>query len=204
MSICATDKIFVNVLNFHKEWNQEITHQLIVICINKPQPNVPKRIHLQVAPLIMTINHNLYCPWQPDETKGLGDTQSPFYLLAGMNFKEMLLTQCLSFVGVGNPSPLKTWPKCPPHAAHVISIRYPSASTWKKVSLVILSFPYFIYYFISLSFSDCWLGGLHYSIKSDNFERTKVWSSPWSRPCLIDHNGCLHGRLMPINTIYWY
>ena len=52
---------------------------------------------------------------------------------AGTNLTETLLTQCLSSVGVLNPSPLKTWPKCPPHAAHVISVLLPSGSGWKCV-----------------------------------------------------------------------
>lgn len=43
----------------------------------------------------------------------------------------MLLTQCRSSVGVGNPSPLNTWPRCPPQAAHVISILLPSGSGWQ-------------------------------------------------------------------------
>jgi hypothetical protein len=45
-----------------------------------------------------------------------------------MNLSEILLTQCRSSVGVLNPSPLKTCPKCPPQAAQVISIRLPSGS----------------------------------------------------------------------------
>ena len=41
-----------------------------------------------------------------------------------------LLTQWRSFVGVGKPSPLKTCPKWPLHAAQTISIRLvPSSST---------------------------------------------------------------------------
>ena len=45
---------------------------------------------------------------------------------AGMNLREMLLTQCRVLVGVLNPSPLNICPKCPPQAAHVISVRLPS------------------------------------------------------------------------------
>lgn len=48
--------------------------------------------------------------------------------LAGTNLTETLLTQCRSSVGVWNPSPLKTWPKCPPQAAQVISVLLPSGS----------------------------------------------------------------------------
>ena len=47
---------------------------------------------------------------------------------AGMNLREMLLTQCRVLVGVLNPSPLNICPKCPPQAAHVISVRLPSGS----------------------------------------------------------------------------
>lgn len=50
----------------------------------------------------------------------------------GMNLTETLLTQWRSSVGTLNPSPLNTWPKCPPHAAHVISVLLPSGSAWKS------------------------------------------------------------------------
>lgn len=46
----------------------------------------------------------------------------------GVNLTEMLLTQCRSSVGVLNPSPLNTWPRCPPQAAQVISVLLPSGS----------------------------------------------------------------------------
>lgn len=49
------------------------------------------------------------------------------------NLKLTLLTQCRSSVGVGYPSPLNTWPRCPPHLLHVISVRdMPSVeSVWR-------------------------------------------------------------------------
>lgn len=50
---------------------------------------------------------------------------------ARVNFIETLFTQWRSSVGVLNPSPLKTWPKCPPQAAQVISVLLPSGSGWK-------------------------------------------------------------------------
>lgn len=50
----------------------------------------------------------------------------------GANLRETLLTQCRSSVGVGKPSPLKTCPRCPPQAAHVISILLPSGSALSK------------------------------------------------------------------------
>lgn len=49
-----------------------------------------------------------------------------------LNFSDMLLTQCRSSVGVRNPSPLKTWPRCPPQAAHVISTLRPSGSGYTQ------------------------------------------------------------------------
>lgn len=52
---------------------------------------------------------------------------------AGINLIETLLTQWRSSVGVLNPSPLKTWPKWPPQAAHVISVLLPSGSGWNKI-----------------------------------------------------------------------
>jgi len=51
---------------------------------------------------------------------------------AGLNFIETLLTQWRSSVGVLNPSPLNTWPRCPPQAAQVISVLLPSGSGWNK------------------------------------------------------------------------
>lgn len=42
--------------------------------------------------------------------------------------KQIPLTQWRSLVGVGKPSFLNTWPKCPLHWAHTISIRLPSGS----------------------------------------------------------------------------
>ncbi len=50
------------------------------------------------------------------------------YLFAGVKFNEILFTQCRASVGVLKPSPLNTWPKCPPHAVQVISTRLPSLS----------------------------------------------------------------------------
>ena len=46
----------------------------------------------------------------------------------------MLLTQWRSSVGVLKPSPLNTWPKCPPQAAQVISVLLPSGSGWEHKS----------------------------------------------------------------------
>jgi len=43
-------------------------------------------------------------------------------LSSGENFMLTLLTQCRSSVGVGYPSPLKTWPKWPPQFEHTISV----------------------------------------------------------------------------------
>lgn len=51
--------------------------------------------------------------------------------MCGINLTETLLTQWRSSVGVEKPSPLKTCPKCPPQAAHVISVLLPSGSGWK-------------------------------------------------------------------------
>lgn len=42
--------------------------------------------------------------------------------VAGMNLSEIELTQWRSSVGVGKPSPLNKWPRCPPHFLQVISI----------------------------------------------------------------------------------
>lgn len=47
---------------------------------------------------------------------------------AGVNFIETLFTQWRSSVGVLKPSPLNTWPRCPPQAVHVISTLLPSGS----------------------------------------------------------------------------
>jgi hypothetical protein len=58
---------------------------------------------------------------------------------AGANLMETLLTQWRSSVGVLNPSPLKTWPKCPPQAVHVISVLLPSGSGCKIVLSIINS-----------------------------------------------------------------
>nr|GMC51117.1 hypothetical protein Iba_chr01cCG3220 [Ipomoea batatas]GMD83532.1 hypothetical protein Iba_chr14aCG6000 [Ipomoea batatas]GMD93451.1 hypothetical protein Iba_chr14fCG7570 [Ipomoea batatas] len=46
----------------------------------------------------------------------------------GTNLIETLFTQWRSSVGVLNPSPLKTWPRCPPQAVQVISVLLPSGS----------------------------------------------------------------------------
>lgn len=45
-----------------------------------------------------------------------------------MNLIETLFTQWRSSVGVLKPSPLNTWPRCPPQAAQVISTLRPSGS----------------------------------------------------------------------------
>ena len=42
--------------------------------------------------------------------------------LYSLNLRLILLTQCLSSVGVGKRSPLNTCPRCPPHLAQQISI----------------------------------------------------------------------------------
>ncbi len=47
---------------------------------------------------------------------------------AGEYRKHIPLTQCLSFVGVGKPSPLNTWPRWDPHLVQTISILRPSES----------------------------------------------------------------------------
>ena len=39
------------------------------------------------------------------------------------NLSDTLFTQCLSSVGVLNPSPLKTWPRWPPQLLQTISVR---------------------------------------------------------------------------------
>lgn len=46
-----------------------------------------------------------------------------FAASSSLNLKLTLFTQCLSSVGVGYPSPLKTWPKCPPQLLQTISMR---------------------------------------------------------------------------------
>ena len=51
------------------------------------------------------------------------------------NLKLTLLTQCLSSVGVGYPSPLKTCPKWPPQLLHTISVRcIPNAPSTCRVT----------------------------------------------------------------------
>ena len=42
---------------------------------------------------------------------------------AGTKRRLTLFTQWRSSVGVGNPSPLNTWPKWPPQLLHKISVR---------------------------------------------------------------------------------
>ncbi|KAJ0917450.1 hypothetical protein HanRHA438_Chr05g0206091 [Helianthus annuus] len=51
-----------------------------------------------------------------------------------VNLMEILLTQCLSSVGVLKPSPLNTWPKCPPQAVQVISVLLPSGSALRVIA----------------------------------------------------------------------
>ena len=50
------------------------------------------------------------------------------FFAAGTNSSDTELTQWRVFRGV-KPSPVKTWPRWPPHRAQVISVRRPSAST---------------------------------------------------------------------------
>ena len=64
----------------------------------------------------------------------LPNSQNPhFPPTPSANLKLTLLTQCRSSVGVGYPSPLKTWPRWPPHLLQVISVRdMPSVeSVWR-------------------------------------------------------------------------
>jgi len=60
---------------------------------------------------------NVRCKYKKGEPEIIYSATSPF-----PNFIDTLFTQCRSSVGVLNPSPLKTWPRCPPHAVQVISI----------------------------------------------------------------------------------
>lgn len=62
-------------------------------------------------------------------------------LSSGEKFRLMLLTQCLSSVGVGWPSPLKTCPRWPPQLEQTISVRaMPKVlSSWRVTAPGMLS-----------------------------------------------------------------
>ena len=53
--------------------------------------------------------------------------------LAGTNFNTVPFMQYLLSVGVSNPSPVKTWPKCPSHTAHFTSVTVKLASDYPLV-----------------------------------------------------------------------
>lgn len=86
----------------------------------------------------------------------------------GVNLSDTLLTQWRSSVGVRKPSPLKTWPRCPPQAAHVISILRPSGSACTRC-------PYMRY------------AGYHSKIAQEEPRRKRTYSSVYGpRESLVE------------------
>lgn len=93
----------------------------------------PKKIHNIDNPRHPSHHHNTFqslsinqkktTQTKPDHAFAFFSASPATMLSSSVNLKLMLLTQCLSSVGVGYPSPLNTCPKCPPQLAQTISVR---------------------------------------------------------------------------------
>ena len=84
--------------------------------LHSTSPSMPLLLYSHLPLIIVALKSStLHCL----HTFGLPPSGSA----SSVNLREMLFTQCLSSVGVGNPSPLNTCPKCEPQLEHTISVR---------------------------------------------------------------------------------